>query len=158
VPKPAPVPVDPPKQDPPKVEQPKVEQPKAEQPKVEAPAVAAPIARAAAPAVAPLTGRGFSKPKVSGSFRALRVTFTNTSGQAIDVGIAASDAGYAYRAVRRTVAAGQKVTVTLRASKALQRLIRQRARKGKRVRRPAVRVVNLVTNASATVVPRITVR
>jgi RTX calcium-binding nonapeptide repeat (4 copies) len=148
-----------PKADPPKVDPPVVEQPKADQPKAAAPPAVAPIVRSAAiPQPVALVGRGFATPKVSGSFRALRVSVRSTASVPIDVAITASDAGYTYRAKRRTITPGMTYTVVLNAPKALRTLVARKARRSRIVRRPAVRVVNLKTNASQLVTPRIAVK
>jgi hypothetical protein len=105
---------------------------------------------------APVTAE-LAAPEVSGSHRALRVVFTNTTGQPIEVAFTASDGGHPYHAVRRRIAAGERVAVVLVATSELREIVARRARRAKIVRRPTVRVVDLFTGESAIAVPRIVV-
>lgn len=63
-----------------------------------------------------------------------------------------------YRIVRKTIAAGGKVTLNLRAPRALrQRIARPLAARG-RVVRPAIAVTNTATAGHTAVHPRLTLR
>jgi hypothetical protein len=100
---------------------------------------------------------GFTEPQVTGTYKALDVTFTNTSGHVMEAVVAGSDGGEPYVAQHRRVAPGEQITVRLVASQQVRRAVARSARKRRVVRRPAVYVTDLVTNESDVTVPRIAV-
>ena len=100
----------------------------------------------AATATTPST---FSTPVVTGTASSLLVTTTNVSAAPLDLAVAASDSGHPYAAVRRTVAAGETVTVTLKAPRALRKV----HARGAKIRRPFVSIADL--NGGATIRVRV---
>jgi len=105
---------------------------------------------------------GFAKPAVSATREGLRVRLRNTSGAAITVSFRAAERFGTRRAVRyriltKTIAAGGRVAMRLRAPRRLrQRIARRLDRLGRVVRRPSVAVTNVATAGKTSVRPRLT--
>jgi hypothetical protein len=114
-----------------------------------------------APAGDPL---GFAKPSVKATEKGLRVTLRSTSAAPVSVSLKARERFGArraarYRVVRKTIAAGGRITLTLRAPRALRkRIARQLTLHPRIVRRPVIAVTNTATAGRTTVHPRLTLR
>ena len=92
------------------------------------------------------------------------MTLKSTSAAPVNVSLRARERfggrrAARYRIVKKTIAAGGRVTLTLRAPRALrQRIARQLALRGRMVRRPVVAATNTATAGRTTVHPRLTLR
>jgi hypothetical protein len=95
---------------------------------------------------------GFGKPRIALTRTGLKVVLRNTHSAPIRVAFAANERRgrtlHRYARVTKTVAAGRRVTVTLKAPRALARQLKARAA-GRR--RPAVTVTNPATGGKLTV-------
>ena len=98
----------------------------------------------------PPAAGGLARPRVTLARNGVKVVLRNAGATPVAVSLAATERSgrklHRYRRVRKTIPAGRRVTVTLKAPRALQRQLR-RAR-GKR--RPTVTVTNLATGALVT--------
>jgi hypothetical protein len=94
---------------------------------------------------------GFARPRVVATRTGLKVVVRSTAAQPITVALRATERRgrklHRYRGVRKTIPAGRRVAVKLKAPRALLRQIRA-ARGGKR--RAAVTVTNVATGAKLT--------
>ena len=97
-------------------------------------------------------GLGFSRPRIAFARTGLKVTLRNSERTSIRVALAASEKrgrkAHRYARVTRTVAAGRRVTVTLKAPRALLRQLKASAA-GRR--RATVTVTDLATGGKLTV-------
>jgi len=95
---------------------------------------------------------GFTRPRIAFARTGLKVTLRNTHSAPIRVALGASEKRgrklHRYARVTRTIAAGQKATVTLKAPRALLRQLKARAAGG---RRATVTATNLATGGKLTV-------
>ena len=107
---------------------------------------------------------GFAKPRVKATKAGLRVTLKSTSAAPVSISLKVKERfksrrGARYRIVRKTIAAGGRITLRLRAPRALRnRIARQLALRGRVVRRPTVAVTNTATTGHTAVHPRLTLR
>lgn len=107
---------------------------------------------------------GFGRPVVRATREGLRVTLRNTSASTLSVSVRAaerlgSSRTMRYRVVRKTIPAGGRATLRLRAPSALRaRIARRLDRFGRVVRRPRVTVTNVATTGKLSVRPRLTLR
>jgi hypothetical protein len=142
---------------------PPVEPAPAPAPPVEAPSPAP----APAPGVAglPVGFLGFGKPVVRATREGLRVTLTNVHSAPVELKLATSERFRTargtrtarYRLVQKTIPAGARATLRLRASRALRRQVAaQLSRVGRVVRRPSLTVTNVATGGKRSVRPRLT--
>jgi Ca2+-binding RTX toxin-like protein len=110
----------------------------------------APVAPPAEPAAPPTAG-ALARPRIALARKGLKVVLRSTHTTPVDVLVAATERRgrklHRYRRVRRTIPAGGRVTVTLKAPRALVKQLRSR-RRGKR--RPTVTVTDLATGAKLT--------
>ena len=94
----------------------------------------------------------------------LRVTLKSTSSAPVSVSLKArerfgSRRAARYRVVRKTIAAGGRTTLTLRAPRALRtRIARQLTLHRRIVRRPVIAATNTTTAARTSVHPRLSLR
>jgi RTX calcium-binding nonapeptide repeat (4 copies) len=130
----------------------------------------------AAPAPAPAPGApvlpagflGFGKPVLRATRDGLRVTLRSTHSEPITVrvrvserykGTARSARTGRYRIIRKAIPASGRVSMRLRAPRALRTLIvRDLKRLGRVARRPSVTVTNVATDGKRSVKPRLTLR
>ena len=120
-------------------------------------------ASAPAGAIRPGGTLGFGKPRVRATRDGLRATVTNLLSQPIVIKGAASEKlgrgakTVRYRSVKRSIPAGGRVTLRLRAPRALRtRIAAKLDRLGRITRRPQVTVTNVATSGKRTVRPRLT--
>jgi hypothetical protein len=110
----------------------------------------------------PLPVRGFAKPKVRATLRALTVTVRNTGTETLELFVGGTEKvgsrRFKHAKRRLSVAPGATRKVTFRSSTALRRALTRAARRGRVVRRPAITVADRATAAKATVKPRIGLR
>ena len=102
------------------------------------------------PSLPPAAG-GLARPRVTLVRKGVRVVLSNPGTAPVAASVAATERRgrklHRYRRVRKAIAPGARVTVTLKAPRALLRQLRKRGR-GKR--RPTVTVTNLATGALVT--------
>jgi hypothetical protein len=110
---------------------------------------------------------GFGKPRVRATREGLRVTLANVHTAPIEVRLVASERLRAparprttrYRVVRKTVPAGARVALRLRAPRVLRARIAARLRReGQIARRPTLTVTNVASGGKRTVRPRLTLK
>jgi len=138
------------------VETPPVSQPPASEPP--------PTAPPAAPAAEQPAALGFGKPVVRATREGLRVTLRNTSASKLSVSVKVAERfgggrTLRYRVVRKTIPAGGRSALRLRAPRSLRtRIASQLDRLGRVVRRPSLTVTNVGTAGRLFVRPRLTLR
>jgi hypothetical protein len=107
---------------------------------------------------------GFRRPVVRATREGLRVILRSTSASALGVSVKVaerfgSSRTFRYRVVRKTIPAGGRVALRLRAPRPLRaRIARKLDRLGRVVRRPRVTVTNVATAGKLSVSPRLTLR
>jgi hypothetical protein len=159
------LPPPPPPPPPPPVELPPAGPAPATAPAPADPATTPPAGTGAPPATGPTPGtgtptppppaniRGFAKPRVRATRSGLAVTLKSTSAKTITVKLTAVERGRAYKALKRKIAPGARLTVKLKAPRALRASLARAL-----VRRPKLTVLNVATGGSATVRPKLSVR
>jgi hypothetical protein len=122
-------------------------------------------ASAATGAILPGGTLGFGKPRVRATRDGLRLTVTNLLAQPIVVKGAASERlgrdgkAVRYRSVKKSIPADSRVTLRLRAPRALRAQIAAKLeRVGRVTRRPLVTVTNVATSGKRSARPRLTLR
>ena len=112
----------------------------------------------------PAVALGFGRPVIRATREGLRVILRSTSASALGVSVKVaerfgSSRTLRYRVVRKTIPAGGRVALRLRAPRPLRaRIARQLDRLGRVVRRPRVTVTNVATAGKLSVRPRLTLR
>lgn len=103
--------------------------------------------------------RGFAKPVVRPTRTGLKVTLRSTHSAPIDVRIRATESKRRYKTITRTIAAGGKVTIKLKAPRAVRtRVARTLAKRGRIVRRPRVVVTNVATGGKTAIARKLTLK
>lgn len=103
--------------------------------------------------------RGFSRPTVKGTLTTLSVNVTNTHTAPITVTAGATESKSRYRAVKKTIAPGAKVTLELKTPSKLRKAIIAKLKgRSKVTRKPRVTVTNVATGGKSTVTARLTAR